>query len=292
VTADIETSIRASRRRVARSRGALSGILLVILGLWAALVPFIGPYFNLAFTPQPNTAWHWTSARGWLEVLPGAAAFLGGMLLLFSASRAATIFGGWLAALGGAWLVVGPPLADAMNLNPGQPDPSLGTNTRALASLLFFYAVGAAILFFASLALGRVSVLSVRDVRAAERRAEAEEAERRAAIEAGAAQERERYRAEEADAADAGRHSEAGRPNGARDDERVDGRVGDSNRRGGLFHRHRNTDNRNSDNRVRHDAPQGADGAVGADGAGQYQDGSAGSTPQQYPAAPPPPRQV
>src|SRR3954454_2084509 len=78
VTADMETSIRASRRRVARSRGALSGILLMVLGLWAAFVPFIGPYFNLAYSPRPNDAWHWTAARGWLEVLPGAAAFLGG----------------------------------------------------------------------------------------------------------------------------------------------------------------------------------------------------------------------
>src|SRR3954464_11014442 len=94
VTADMETSIRASRRRVARSRGALSGTLLMVLGLWAALVPFIGPYFNLAYTPRPNDAWHWTAARGWLEVLPGAAAFLGGLLLLFRASPARTALRG------------------------------------------------------------------------------------------------------------------------------------------------------------------------------------------------------
>jgi hypothetical protein len=203
VTADMQTSIRASRRRVARSRGALSGLLLMILGLWAALVPFIGPYFDLAYTPRPDDAWHWTSARGWLEVLPGAAAFLGGLLLLMSASRAMTVFGGWLAALGGAWLVVGPPLADALNLDLGRPDPANGTNNQALTSLLFFFAVGAAILFFASLALGRVSVLSVRDVRAAERRAEAEEAERQAALEAAAVDERRRVEAERA-----GRHAD------------------------------------------------------------------------------------
>src|SRR3954452_16232495 len=210
VTADMQTSIRASRRRVARSRGALSGILLVILGLWAALVPFIGPYFDLAYTPSPDTAWHWTSARGWLEVLPGAAAFLGGLLVLLSASRAMTIFGGWLAALGGAWLVIGPSLAPAIKLNAGQPDPSSGVNNRAITALLFFYAVGAAILFFAALALGRLSVLSVRDVRAAERRAEAEETERRAAIEAAAAEEEARRRdgARTAEPDGAGRHAE------------------------------------------------------------------------------------
>jgi len=207
VTADMETSIRASRRRVARSRGALSGVLLVILGLWAALVPFIGPYLNLAYTPKPNDAWHWTAARGWLEVLPGAAVLVGGLLLLLSASRAMTVFGGWLAALGGAWLIVGPPLSGALNLNAGQPDPSMGTNARAAIALLFFYATGAVILFFASVALGRVSVLSVRDVRAAERRAEAAEAERQAALEAAAREERENE--------EAGRHAE--RPGDVRD---------------------------------------------------------------------------
>ncbi|HVI35675.1 MAG TPA: hypothetical protein VM684_05560, partial [Gaiellales bacterium] len=86
----------------------MSGLLLLILGAWAALAPMIGPYFNVAYTPAPNDAWHWTAARGWLEVLPGAAAFLGGLLLLVSSSRVMTMFGGWLAAAGGTWLIVGP----------------------------------------------------------------------------------------------------------------------------------------------------------------------------------------
>lgn len=208
MTADIQTSIRASRRRVPRSRGALSGLVVVILGLWAALVPFIGPAFDIGYTPKPTSSWHWTATRGWLEVLPGAAAVLGGLLLMFSASRAATAFGGWLAALAGAWLVVGPSLAAPLHLALGRPDPAAGNAHRALIALLFFYATGAAILFFASLALGRVSVMSVRDVRAAERRSEAEEAERRAALEAAAAEQRERERADAA----AGRHAD--RPDG------------------------------------------------------------------------------
>jgi hypothetical protein len=150
----------------------MSGVLLVIAGAWAALVPFIGPYFNLAYTPAPNEAWYWTAARGWLEVLPGAAAFLGGLLLIVSASRVVTIFGGWLAAAGGAWLVVGPSLADPLNLNLGVPDPASSTGVQALAELLFFYAIGGAILLLAGLALGRLSVRSLRDVQAAQRRYE------------------------------------------------------------------------------------------------------------------------
>jgi hypothetical protein len=170
MTTDMNTSIRASRFRVSRTRGALSGLLLIVLGAWAALVPMIGPYFNLAYTPAPNDAWHWTAARGWFEVLPGAAAFLGGVLLLMSASRVVTSFGGWLAAAAGAWLIVGPPLDSMLSIDLGTPDPTSSARMQSVESLLFFYGVGAAILFFAALALGRLSVVSVRDVRAAERR--------------------------------------------------------------------------------------------------------------------------
>jgi hypothetical protein len=50
--------------RVPRSRGALSGVVLVLLGAWGALIPFIGPYFQFAYTP--GTPRHQTRRRrGW-----------------------------------------------------------------------------------------------------------------------------------------------------------------------------------------------------------------------------------
>jgi hypothetical protein len=169
---------------VARTRGAGSGILLVLLGAWGALIPFIGPYFNLSYTP--DKAWTWSAARGWLEVLPGAATFVGGVLLLFSASRVVTLVGSWLAVAGGAWFVIGPQLQTTWNIgSPGQP---AGTSDaiHVAETLVMFSALGAVILFVASAAFGRLSVISPRDVRAAERRqavaieaAEAQEAERR-----------------------------------------------------------------------------------------------------------------
>ena len=88
---------RAGRFRIPRSRGAMSGLLLVLLGLWGALIPFVGPYFNFAY--NPNTPWTWTAARGWLEVLPGAVTVLGGLLVMVSANRATALFGGWLAVV-------------------------------------------------------------------------------------------------------------------------------------------------------------------------------------------------
>ena len=32
--------------QVPRSRGAICGLLLVLLGVWGALIPLVGPYFH------------------------------------------------------------------------------------------------------------------------------------------------------------------------------------------------------------------------------------------------------
>jgi hypothetical protein len=80
-----EAARRPGRMWVPRTRGTVSGILLVLLGAWGAVIPFIGPYLSFSFTP--DGAWTWTAGHGWLEVLPGAAAALGG-LLLSSGNRA------------------------------------------------------------------------------------------------------------------------------------------------------------------------------------------------------------
>ncbi len=195
----MSTSVQVSRYRVPRTRGAIGGALLVLLGAWAALAPMIGPYFDLAYTPAPDDDWYWTAARGWLEVLPGGVVIVGGVLLIASTSRVITSLGGWLAAIGGGWLIVGPPLADtAVNIDLGTPDPASSVQMQALESLLLFYGVGALIVLLAGLALGRLSVLSLRDLRAAERRIAEEQAEDEAAA----------YRRELLDVGRHGRHDD------------------------------------------------------------------------------------
>jgi hypothetical protein len=174
--ASSDRGVQLSRMRVPWTRGALSGVLLVILGAWAAIVPFIGPYLHFAYTPSTNTAWIWTESRGWFEVASGAAAFAGGLLLLTSTNRAVAMLGSWLGIAGGAWLIVGPSLTEVLNKSIGTPDPASSTNVQALEELFFFYGVGALILFVASVALGRLSVQSIRDVAGAERRAAQAEA--------------------------------------------------------------------------------------------------------------------
>ena len=154
--------------QIARTRGLASGVLLLVLGAWAAIVPFIGDYMDFAYTP--TSTWTWTSGRGWYEVAPGAAAFLGGLLLLFSANRAVAILGAWLGIAAGAWLIIGPQLATFLDIGSIGTPTGTSTGVIALERLFYFDAIGAAILFVAAVALGRLSVRSVGDVRAAHRR--------------------------------------------------------------------------------------------------------------------------
>src|ERR1700730_7614694 len=83
--------------RVPRTRGAGSGLLLILLGVWGALIPFVGPYFHFAYTP--DTAWTWTWGRFFLDVVPGVATALGGLILTISAFRPVAMFGAALAGV-------------------------------------------------------------------------------------------------------------------------------------------------------------------------------------------------
>jgi len=164
---DETTRPRGGRMYVTRSRGMLSGLLLVLLGIWGALIPFIGPYFSFAYTP--DRAWAWTWGRFWLEVLPGAAAIVGGLMLIGTAHRAVGVFAGWLASLAGAWFVVGPFLSRLWAPPLGSAGQPIGGTTRQVfEQISFFYGLGAVILFLAAQALGRFTVRSVRDARAVE----------------------------------------------------------------------------------------------------------------------------
>jgi hypothetical protein len=152
---------------MARSRGTVSGLLLMLLGAWGAVIPFIGHSFGFGFTPD-NT-WTWTAARGWLEVLPGGAAFLGGMLLTVSGNRLNAMVGGWLAAAAGAWFVVGTVISPFWSA--GNIGVATGNAHHAVwEQLAMFSGLGVVIVAFAAIALGRTSVIGIRDVAAAEAR--------------------------------------------------------------------------------------------------------------------------
>jgi hypothetical protein len=149
--------------RIPRSRGAVSGLLLMVLGAWGALIPFIGPYFNVSM--GTDETWDWSSGRLWLSVVPGVVAFLGGLLTLTSAHRAKAGFGAWMAIAAGAWFVVGPTVSMLWNDGTSAAGNALGsTNERVLTLLVSFDALGVAIAVLGAFALGRLAVRSVRDV--------------------------------------------------------------------------------------------------------------------------------
>ena len=149
-----------------RTRGAATGLLLILLGAWGALIPFIGPNINWAYTVDP--AWTWTAAKGWLEVFPGVAAAVGGLLLLVSGNRATAMFGGWLAVFAGVWFVVGRAFASTLAIGDvGQPVASTDLK-RALLEVTYFTGLGALIVFLGGAVLARVAVRHARDVVVAE----------------------------------------------------------------------------------------------------------------------------
>jgi hypothetical protein len=144
-------------------RGRTIGVLLILLGAWGGIVPFVGPYFGFAYTP--DKAWAYTSGRLWLSIVPAAAAILGGLIVL--ASDGAAPFGAFLAALGGIWFIIGPLVSvyklASHGIATGSPVVSHGAlfdpaTMRFLEQVGFFYGLGVVILFFAAVSLGEVIV--------------------------------------------------------------------------------------------------------------------------------------
>jgi hypothetical protein len=149
-----------------RSRGAFSGFLLMLLGLWGALIPFVGPYFDYAYTP--DRAWTYNTGRLWLELLPGAAVFVGGFLLMIARGRHTALFGALLAAAAGAWFTLGPVLSPLWNnhVPMGGSPASATVYMRIMEQLGFFTALGVVIVFVAAMALGRIASVAsgIRDI--------------------------------------------------------------------------------------------------------------------------------
>lgn len=160
----------AGMLQMRRSRGAASGFLLVLLGIWGALIPFIGPYFHYAYTP--DTTWTYTTARLWLEILPGAAVFLAGILLMIATGRHIALFGTVLAAAAGAWFTLGTLLSPLWNHNVPMGGSPAGSTVfiRIMEQIGFFYALGVVIVLIAAAAAGRIASVAsgVGGLRAAE----------------------------------------------------------------------------------------------------------------------------
>jgi len=140
--------------RIARTTGAFSGLLIAVLGIWGALVSFVGPYFSYSFAT--NETWHYTSDRLWLSILPGVLALLGGLLMIAAVTRLSGVFGSWLALLAGAWFAIGPAVSRTWETGEGPIGrPLFGSTRQTLELVGYFYGLGALIVALAAFALGR-----------------------------------------------------------------------------------------------------------------------------------------
>jgi hypothetical protein len=144
--------------RIRRSHGIFGGILVALLGVWGGIIPFVGPYFHYAYTP--DTTWTYTTGRLYLEILPGAGALLGGLIMMAMRSRPAVMFGSLLAIASGAWFALGNIFAPLWTAaNPAGTPASSGLHIRILEQFGFFTGLGIVIVLLAALAAGRVSAV-------------------------------------------------------------------------------------------------------------------------------------
>jgi hypothetical protein len=152
--------------RTPRSRGGLSGLALILLGAWGGIAPYVGPSLSFGYTP--NQAWSNNSGRLYLSAIPGAVVLVAGLIVMVTRSRWFGGFCAFIAALAGAWFIAGAalvtllPASQAASITTGTP-LGTGAHIAVLTNLAFFTGVGVLILFFAALALGRLSLAAHRD---------------------------------------------------------------------------------------------------------------------------------
>lgn len=138
--------------RIPRTTGFVSGLAIVVLAVWAGLVPFVGPSFHYAFGSYQT--WHVTSSRVWLDIVPAVAALVAGVLLIASRHRTSGIFAGALGIAAGTWLIVGPSVS-ALWGHGGIGAPLGSHHRQALEQLGYFYGPGTLIAALSAFALGR-----------------------------------------------------------------------------------------------------------------------------------------
>lgn len=139
------------------------GLLIVLLGAWGGIVPYVGPRFNYPFPAGSDTpAWHWSHLAWQLSLAPGIAAIVGGMILLglLGATRAAPATGALVGLLAGTWFVVGDQFS---RLWTSPPPQGTGSDWMVIATNIGYYeGAGLAIVALATLALGLLALLPKR----------------------------------------------------------------------------------------------------------------------------------
>lgn len=146
----------SSTTRPARPLAA-AGLVLLVLGIFGGLVPYVGPSFGYGMGDVP--AWTWTESRATLHLLPGVVAAIGGFLLYRSRELAGARAGALLAAAGGVWFVIAPTLHPlwASTVSTGMSGMGSSALSSALSSLGYHYGTGVLITLVAAYSVGALA---------------------------------------------------------------------------------------------------------------------------------------
>src|SRR5215469_11051195 len=154
--------------RIPLRRGSVCGLLLIMLGLWGALAPLVGPYLHFGYTPDKT--FHLSSGRLYYSIIPGAVVILGGLIAIITRNRGVGVCAGVLAALGGAWFSLGPTFMHVVlkkSVTPGSPILWAGATPDSLRAYLetltLFAGLGLLVAFLGALAIGRFSMIAATD---------------------------------------------------------------------------------------------------------------------------------
>jgi hypothetical protein len=134
-------------------RSTVAGGVLLVLGLWGALVPFVGPSFGYGMGGV--AAWTWTESHATLHLAPGVAAIVGAFFLLRGRGASQTV-GALLAMAGGIWFVIAPSLHPlwAGQGTTGMSGMGDSAASSALSALGYHYGTGVLIAIVATYTLG------------------------------------------------------------------------------------------------------------------------------------------
>ena len=142
------------------------GLLTLLVGAWAGIVPFVGPLFGYNATGTPAWTWNLEHALVWL--VPGAVAVVFGMTMLALApmartgmSRLGPTWEGFIVACCGSWLVISPL---AWRVLEGVPSiRPAGTTTELVYWIGYDLGPGVVLAVLGGMAMG-IAMLARRDL--------------------------------------------------------------------------------------------------------------------------------
>ncbi len=130
-----------------------TGLIILVLGIWGGLVPFVGPYFHFAL--GPDKSWTWTTGRLYLSVIPGIVAVIGGLMLMRAGPRPSARLGALLALVAGFWFAIGPEVSILWNAAGAQGAAHGSRDVRMLEILTYHIGLGVLMAALAGYALPR-----------------------------------------------------------------------------------------------------------------------------------------